>query len=152
MTRSVNRIRKRKLLRKLRGNMRAMGHQAVDKLSAAELLAMAGGDGSLEEAVLLTDPKVAPALERFAARQHAGGKVPVGPDEVEVVLQKGSNQTHDEAGELVTLVGGPMDGWHVREGAPALDPGWAKEGRYALIDITSHGDASPKLVAQWTPR
>jgi hypothetical protein len=68
---------------------------------------------------------------------------------LERVETKPEPGTHDDAGELLALKGGPMDGYLVREGAPVLKPDWDSKGRYVRTGTIDEDTLNQ--VAEWEP-
>jgi len=68
---------------------------------------------------------------------------------LERVETKPEPGTHDDAGELLQLKGGPMDGFLVREGAPCLQPDWSTKGRYVRTGTIDEDTRNP--LAEWEP-
>lgn len=153
----LRRRRRQRQLRKLRDNLRALGYP-IDDYTDDEIERGVVRFGELAEAVKLSTPEVARALEAMATAAPAPDPgTTLGADDVAHLREqledlasigKKAPGSHEDAGPgFVKLRGGPMDDYLVKPGAPALSPYWRKDGRYEPAGQDEDGVD----VADWTP-
>jgi hypothetical protein len=147
-TRPVNRARRRRLLKKLRENLRATAAEDIedlDGMSNDDIETLALRLGGLEEAVAKTDP----------ARVNAGksaGIIPSGKeaDAVRRLIDPPDLRARSRGGtdKLIRLRGAPIAGYVVQPDASALEADRFSDGAYRRIEPPErdeHGDE----VATW---